>query len=878
MGLTMNKSNDVLLLSTKLKIPAPRRNYVVRKALFDKFSHCDDMGVIFVCGGAGTGKTTLLSSFIRETGLKNVGWLSLDTSNSNVYSFWYYFAAATGAFLESDDNFLTLLHSNFDASHMENLLTMLINRLCGEKDYYMILDDVHCISDAALMRTLEFFIGAMPENLHLFMLSREDPPVYLGALAVSGRLLFIDGRQMQLSPEEGMSFLKQTLKLNDSEEELIRLNTYAEGWIGGLQLAAAAESAGKDSGALLRAGGGIAAEYLTREIFESLTQSERDFLVGTGFISYFDADLCRQLFKEFSQIDFDEMIEKLTKKNLLIICIDEQNGVYRYHNILSEYLVQQFSHLPEERKKELLTKSVTAFEQRGNPEEALRELCLTGDYENVMRVARTMGGSIEAWSYLDRVPLDQLIEDADLAAQCFLYNLGHLDVERCRVLYEKFRECYNGSDVFRVMQFAEAYVSKDNAILPEYHALTAKQIDGLNFGAVAKAMILVQNAVALTEHMQYEEAEVCIDKASKTCAGANVFVEIFALNEKAQLYEETGRLNESLAYYAEAMEMFKSPSMLTGIGINFYIGLTGVYMRRMELNKAEEILQHSQQIAEEQHFHVDVVDMTVTYHLAELKFLSGEADAGAAYVDGILSEYPSFNILTLGRLLHELDCEDRLEPALAAKVIHELESANDYRVQPFMRLLHARLDFKRGETTNALKETEEVLVFARAHKNRLRLVEAGLLKIFMLSQCPKTPEHQRQINNLLREAVYYAYENRILMPFYLDRRTLLPLLRELNAQNSNKNGLSTAESAFVHDAIAICSKTSAAPKGEEILSARELDVLCELAQGITNREIADKLCISQATVKTHVLNIFGKLGVSTRMLAVDEGRKRGLVK
>jgi len=235
-------------------------------------------------------------------------------------------------------------------------------------------------------------------------------------------------------------------------------------------------------------------------------------------------------------------------------------------------------------------------------------------------------------------------------------------------------------------------------------------------------------------------------------------------------------------------------------------------------------------------------------------------------------------VLNLARLIHELDCAGLLKPELVIKFLEELENANDYKTQPYMRLLHARLIFERGETTDALKETEEVLIFARENKNHLRLVEAGLLKIFMLSQCPKMPEQQRQIRNLLREAVYYAYENRILMPFYLDRRTFLPLLRELNEQDSGKNGLGSAESSFVRDAISICSKTSVTSKEQEILSARELDVLCELAQGITNREIAEKLCISQATVKTHVLNIFGKLGVSTRMLAVDEGRRIKLIK
>ncbi|HEX3025677.1 MAG TPA: LuxR C-terminal-related transcriptional regulator, partial [Clostridia bacterium] len=854
-----------------------RRNYVVRKALYDKLMQCADMGVIFVRGGAGTGKTTLLSSFIRETGLKNVGWLSLDASNTNVYSFWLYFTAAVNTFLEDDDGFLTLMRSNMDASHMESLLTILINRLCGEQDYYLVLDDVHCLNDAALIRTFEYFISAMPENFHLFMLSREEPPVYLGTLAVSGRLLFIDGRQMQLSPEEGLTFLKQTMRMTGSDEELNTLNTYAEGWIGGLQLAAAAEAAGKHSGELLRAGGGIAAEYLTREIYGALTQNEQDFLIGTGFLSYFDAELCTHLFDGFTKAQFDEMIETLIKKNLFIICIDEQNGVYRYHNILSEYLTHRFLGITPEDRKIYYARAAKAFEQRGDCEEALRQYCAADDYENVLRVAQSMGGKIEAWSYLDKVPADQLIQDADLAAQSFLYNLGNLNVERCRVLYEKFKEYYGDSDVFKIMQFAEAYVSSGEAILPEYHALTAEQIDGLSFGPVAKAMILVENSAALEERMQYEEAKNCLDRAIQVCAGTNAFVDFFAYNQMAQLNEELGRLNDSLACYERSKEMFKSPSMMSGIGTNFYFGIAGVYMRRMELDKAAETLEQSRRLLEEQRIHVDITDMTLTYHLAEMKFLSGDAESGASYVNEILSEYPAFNVINLGRLIHELDCAGLLPTELADEFLKEIEKASNYKGQPFFRLLRARILFEHGDTAEAFKETEYVLTFSRAHKNQLRLVEAGLLKIFMLLRCSETASGHRETSNLLREAVYYAHKDRILMPFYLDRAVLLPLLRGLITQSAGKSFMSVAEITFVRDAIALCDNTVTAARKPETLSARELEVLGELAKGITNREIAEKLCISQATVKTHLLSVFGKLGVTSRVMAVKVGQKKGLI-
>lgn len=61
------------------------------------------------------------------------------------------------------------------------------------------------------------------------------------------------------------------------------------------------------------------------------------------------------------------------------------------------------------------------------------------------------------------------------------------------------------------------------------------------------------------------------------------------------------------------------------------------------------------------------------------------------------------------------------------------------------------------------------------------------------------------------------------------------------------------------------------------LSARELDVLRLLAQGLSNREIARRLVVSEATVKTHLNHVFGKLGVDNRTAAVAAARVSGLL-
>jgi DNA-binding NarL/FixJ family response regulator len=63
----------------------------------------------------------------------------------------------------------------------------------------------------------------------------------------------------------------------------------------------------------------------------------------------------------------------------------------------------------------------------------------------------------------------------------------------------------------------------------------------------------------------------------------------------------------------------------------------------------------------------------------------------------------------------------------------------------------------------------------------------------------------------------------------------------------------------------------------EPLSPRELEVLSLLAEGLTNKEIADRLIISPGTVKRHTVNIYNKLGVNNRTQAASRGRAMGLV-
>lgn len=95
------------------------------------------------------------------------------------------------------------------------------------------------------------------------------------------------------------------------------------------------------------------------------------------------------------------------------------------------------------------------------------------------------------------------------------------------------------------------------------------------------------------------------------------------------------------------------------------------------------------------------------------------------------------------------------------------------------------------------------------------------------------------------------------------------LLRAVRAAASGKSVLSPAVAARLLAQV----RTPA----EDALSERELEVLALVARGATNRQAAGQLFISEATVKTHLLHIYAKLGVSDRAAAVAEGYNRGLL-
>ena len=109
-----------------------------------------------------------------------------------------------------------------------------------------------------------------------------------------------------------------------------------------------------------------------------------------------------------------------------------------------------------------------------------------------------------------------------------------------------------------------------------------------------------------------------------------------------------------------------------------------------------------------------------------------------------------------------------------------------------------------------------------------------------------------------------------------------PSARLVEAIQAAARGESFLQTSVTAKVLAEFARLAQRPAGEpagltEPLSERELEILRLVAEGASNKDVAGRLFLAEGTVKNHVTSIFGKLGVSGRLHAVNRARELGLL-
>lgn len=857
------------ILSTRLKIPQPRKNYMIRKTLFEQLKHLDDYKITLIKGGPGSGKTTLLASYIKESVPSDFVWISLDETSNQSLIFWNYIIEALAAYLgESKDMYLQNFNNTFHTNDIEILLTTLLNILDEHSTgnngpIFLILDDFHLLNNEKLLKELDFFFSHMSASFHIILLTRESPPLYLSGYLMQGELLSLDEKLLTLSSDESFFFLKNTLALPLQDETLLYLAGKGEGWIGGLQLLAAA-SFGKSDAEILSSdlNNTYISEYLTNEIYDRLDEKEKYFLVAVSRLSYFNQDISDAL---FPGENFPVMLSNLLNKNLLIQCLDEEEGLYRCHNILSEYLNTHFVQLPAGTRKQILQIAADAFLTRGEYEEGLQLLLNIQNYPALMQQLMTLPLNVTTTAFAMKVPKDIAVSNLDFAFQKFFAHYCNYDLAGCADIYHVALPCIEQDPAYKIFTGLHILFS-DNPLELDFEIISDNELNHFGLLPLTRAFVTLVRAAFLYYKDCFLGALASLDSGiSYTKDKINPFMDFFNLSLRSQNYEELGYFQKSLEIHRQIVKELEKSKSLSIFYVNHYISITGVYLKQMELNKAKEMLDLCADFIKNKSGQILVA---YEHNLAEYYCLSGQEEKGIPLIKHLLSLDIYRNLTVTANLVKYLWLFDEMGIAMKEQYIQTYEDTPD--LQPLnSKLLYARLLNEKGQATKSLALVDDILSYARKEKVYLKITEAALCKIEFLFD--HYPDGSRLIPDLYQEAIYYACYDSIRYPFYFSRQTIAKVQKKYGLLFAEK--FSEKELAFHSEMINFYT----APNNT-ILSVREIEVLTRLAEGKINKAIGEELYISLATVKTHILNIYRKLEVSSRVAAVEKGRKLGLIR
>ncbi len=889
------------LLATKLYLPPARLNCVPRPRLNEKLNIMSPLTV--VAAPAGFGKTTALSEWI-PTSHHCVTWLSLDESDNDPTRFWIYVIAALQK-LRADlgESALSLLQSP-QTPPITSILTTLINEIASfPEDFSIVLDDYHLLKTQAIHEALTFLLDHLPPNMHIILTTRADPPLPLARLRARSQLSELRANDLRFTPDEAAVLLNEVMGLNLSAEDVSALETRTEGWIAGLQLAALSLQGHADTSDFIRSFAGsnrFVLDYLAEEVLSRCPKGTRNFLMRTSILDRLTESLCDAV---TGQSGSQVILEELEHANLFIIQLDEERKWYRYHHLFSEVL---FAHLKRGKPmliEELHRRASVWFEQAGQIDDAVRHSVAAKDWERasllIERSAesmlkrgehRTLQGWLnslpenivrsyprlclarataliasqqldEAENYLVAAERVALAESSDSTPskdpRLSASILGEVAILRTSI--SLFHSEWHRT--IELAQQALAHLPADHALLrgraSMYLAMAYEQS-----GNPAEASRSAADASVLSERVGdlYTTFTAIAYQAiaervrSHLHQSANILRRGLRLAAErgleqtpilaglhihlAELLYEWNDLDASYCHAREAVELSKRGGLPRLLALS-QAPLARILSARGDQAAALETMQQGEELSRKHNLPISY-KLWITLRQVRLWSAHGNLTAAATWaqasglsVDDKLDRLHEDGHNALARVLIKQGELDKALPFLA-RLEQTAQKAGQFGIVIEMQVLQAIALWARGHTAKALSTLESALTLAEPEGYIRIFVDEGepmrlLISDFRLHNAKQLPRH------------LLAYADQLLAAF--PNRFSLPLHSHLI----------------------------------EPLGDRELEVLHLIAEGYSNREIADKLIIGLGTVKTHINNLFRKLDVDSRTRALARARELNLL-
>ncbi len=231
-------------LRTKLLPPRLGRRVLARPRLIDRCRSLLDRPATIVCANAGCGKTTLITDFVRSSGLPSV-WYQIDPSDLDLAVFFGYLIYGLRS-LKADFGQVVLgfISETEDlSSKTDQLVDVFVNEVSEqiEQKTVLVLDDYHHVdSSEPIAAALDRLVQYLPDVLHIVLTTRSMPNLSVTRLRSKGLIGVIDRQDLLFTPQEVQQLFAEMAGVPVDDEMVRQFHERTHGWATGLQLIAQA--------------------------------------------------------------------------------------------------------------------------------------------------------------------------------------------------------------------------------------------------------------------------------------------------------------------------------------------------------------------------------------------------------------------------------------------------------------------------------------------------------------------------------------------------------------------------------------------------------------------------------------------------------------
>lgn len=899
------------LLATLLALPRADERLIERARLIVKLEHAATFRVVHLHAPAGFGKTSLLASWVhaRREPDRRIAWVSLNETHNDPRTLVRYIVAAlrtvTGAIGEAT---LTLLNSNVPMKPSA-LITTLINELGGlSDDIHLVLDDCHYITDAQTLDGLRLLLGHAPPALRFVLASREALGIPLGRLRELGELYEFSPRDLEFTAAEVAHFAARE-QLELSPPALATLTRKTGGWAAGLRLAAISmrdESAHESFIESLTGGHLAVAAFLREDVLARQPGVLQRFLLCSGLLDEINAPMCDEVLE---RDDSAAMLDMAQQRGLFLFPVDHYGERFRYHGMFADFLRQRLQRDDPDAVQRVYRRASAWCARHASPSQTIDYALRAGDVVAAGRTLEANSEQIFASGQLDALQQLAARLPEDVQDQCPRLQLDLIWIDTLR---------WEIRDAQRRLRQVKQFVA-------------AQESTGGVSPALHEKVLHRELMVALLRD-DFHEAESLWARWPLVTTGDNDYFDGSA--ETADMLPRRERFECEFVLAQVPRVRRKYTSVGAEFGTVWFDSIVGpAYLAHGEPGRAQAVLRGAIDTAIRISGAESPLVAMPSLLLADVLYEQNDTAGAAALVDGWLPQadqigfvdqliagfvcaarlarlrddhaqacalldqgdevaneydFQRLAVNVLGERVRQLLADNHVDEArsrvAASAAMHERVLAPPGRLactaDAVAMVILARTAFAGADPAAAMRVLRTWINYVEGRAclrdaMRLRAVLAAMLA---------TAGEMRDAWRVLRPAVALVAQTGLVRPL-LDAGDAVIAVLEHARDSGGLAGDASEElvgrlCASAGDSAGIRVATPAARRavaGEAMLTRRQREILACVADGSSNKEIAARLGLTEATVKWHLQQVYERLGAHRRVAALRRARELGLI-